>query len=58
MPNKDIVLGTQGRSFPKVFDGAQKALRLVYGMEMVELPPRDKVTKEEKRKGKLMHGVV
>lgn len=50
---KEKVLGDQGRAFRKVFDGAQNTLRLVFGMEMVELPVRDKLTKEEKRKGEL-----
>ncbi|KAK2601015.1 hypothetical protein N8I77_010498 [Diaporthe amygdali] len=47
---KEKVLGDQSRSFRRVFDGAQKTLRAVFGMEMVELPVRDKLTKEEKRK--------
>lgn len=47
---KEKVLGDQGRAFKKVFEGAQKQLRAVFGMEMVELPARDKLTKEEKRK--------
>lgn len=37
-----------------MFEGAQSTLRAIFGMQMVELPVRDKVTKEEKRKGK--HG--
>jgi hypothetical protein len=45
------VLGDRSRAFRRVFDGAQKTLRAVFGMEMVELPVRDKLTKEEKRKG-------
>ncbi|KAG8166841.1 hypothetical protein KVR01_002530 [Diaporthe batatas] len=47
---KEKVLGDRSRSFRRVFDGAQKTLRAVFGMEMVELPVRDKLTKEEKRK--------
>ncbi|KAJ4386676.1 hypothetical protein N0V93_009574 [Gnomoniopsis smithogilvyi] len=47
---KEKVLGDQGRAFRRVFDGAQQTLRLVFGMEMVELPVKDKLTKEEKRK--------
>lgn len=46
------VLGDQGRAFRRIFDGAQITLRTVFGMEMVELPVKDKLTKEEKRKGK------
>lgn len=48
---KEKVLGDEGRAFRRVFDGAQQTLRLVFGMEMVELPVKDKLTKEEKRKG-------
>lgn len=48
---KEKVLGDQGRAFRRIFDGAQKTLQLVFGMEMVELPIKDKLTKEEKRKG-------
>ncbi|KAI3398589.1 hypothetical protein diail_8937 [Diaporthe ilicicola] len=47
---KEKVLGDQSRAFRRVFDGAQKTLRGVFGMEMVELPVRDKLTKEDKRK--------
>lgn len=47
-----LVLGDQGRAFRRVFEGAQKTLRQVFGMEMVELPVKDKLTKDEKRKGK------
>ncbi|KAJ4410587.1 hypothetical protein N0V82_009209 [Gnomoniopsis sp. IMI 355080] len=47
---KEKVLGDEGRAFRRVFDGAQQTLRLVFGMEMVELPVKDKLTKEEKRK--------
>ncbi|KAJ9155429.1 Non-structural maintenance of chromosome element 3 [Pleurostoma richardsiae] len=47
---KEKVLGNQGRAFKRVFSGAQKQLRMVFGMEMVELPTRDRFTKEEKRK--------
>lgn len=46
------VLGDQGRAFKRVFEGAQATLRSVFGMEMVELPARDKLTNEERRKGK------
>lgn len=50
--NGNLVLADQGRAFKRVFEGAQETLRLIFGMQMVELPVRDKVTKEEKRKGK------
>lgn len=53
--NDQAVLGDQGRAFRRVFEGAQKTLRQVFGMEMVELPVKDKLTKEEKRKGKHTH---
>lgn len=44
------VLGTQGRQFKVVFEGAQLALRQTFGMEMVELPAKEKVTMEAKRR--------
>ncbi|KAH6630207.1 MAGE family-domain-containing protein [Chaetomium sp. MPI-SDFR-AT-0129] len=49
---RDKVLGSQGRAFKKVFAGAQKQLRATFGMEMVELPTRDRntLTAEQKRK--------
>ena len=43
------VLGTSSRQFRTVFDGAQLALRRTFGMEMVELPARDKVTVSQRR---------
>ncbi|RDA94004.1 hypothetical protein CP533_5025 [Ophiocordyceps camponoti-saundersi (nom. inval.)] len=46
---KERVLGNQGRSFKKVFDLAQKQLRAVWGMELRELPVREKMTLHEKR---------
>ncbi|KAK4649573.1 uncharacterized protein QC761_120190 [Podospora bellae-mahoneyi] len=49
---REKVLGTNGRQFKTAFAGAQKQLRAVFGMEMVELPARDKnlMTTEQKRK--------
>lgn len=52
---RDKVLGAHGRSFRRIFDGAQKQLRAVFGMEMVELPVRDKTTlsvEEQRRAAK------
>lgn len=46
------VLVSQGRQFRKVFEEAQIELQSVFGMEMVELPAREKVTLQERR-GKL-----
>lgn len=47
------VLGAQqGRQFKSVFEDAQTQLRSVFGMEMVELPAREKVTVREKRSQK------
>ena len=44
------VLGSGGgRAFKNVFNAAQQQLRAVFGMEMVELPVRDKVTLAQKR---------
>ncbi|KAH6992557.1 MAGE family-domain-containing protein [Fusarium venenatum] len=46
---KERVLGNQGRSFRRILDLAQKQLREFWGMEMRELPVREKVTLQEKR---------
>ncbi|KAI9724651.1 MAG: hypothetical protein M1828_003520 [Chrysothrix sp. TS-e1954] len=43
------VLGTSSRQFKRVFEGAQLALRQTFGMEMVELPAKEKVTISQKR---------
>ncbi|TVY86995.1 Non-structural maintenance of chromosome element [Lachnellula willkommii] len=43
------VLGKQPRSFKHIFEAAQKQLRTKFGMEMVELPQREKVTLKAKR---------
>lgn len=44
-----IVIGKQRGSFRRVFEGAQEQLRSKFGMEMVELPAREKTTMKEKR---------
>ena len=44
-----LVIGKQRRSFKRVFEAAQKQLQKKFGMEMVELPAREKVTMREKR---------
>ncbi|KAJ4140337.1 hypothetical protein NW768_001696 [Fusarium equiseti] len=46
---KERVLGNQGRSFRRIFEMAQKQLREYWGMEMRELPVREKVSLQEKR---------
>lgn len=51
--NHSTVLGEKGRSFKRVFALAQKQLRLVWGMELRELPVKEKMTLHEKRKGLL-----
>ena len=44
------VLGEQGsRQFKLVFEGAQKLLRERFGMQMVELPAKEKVTISQRR---------
>ncbi|OJJ47584.1 hypothetical protein ASPZODRAFT_63668 [Penicilliopsis zonata CBS 506.65] len=44
------VLGEQGsRQFKTVFEGAQKALRTRFGMELVELPVKEKLTLTQRR---------
>ncbi|KAI1434133.1 MAGE protein [Xylaria sp. CBS 124048] len=47
---KERVLGPHGRAFRKVFDGAQEQLQKVFGMEMAELPLREKRTIKDKQK--------
>jgi hypothetical protein len=44
-----IVLAKQRVPFKKVFELAQVQLKTVFGMEMVELPAREKVSLKEKR---------
>jgi melanoma-associated antigen len=46
---REKVLGNNPRSFKRVFDGAQLQLRQVFGMEMVELPVKEKRTLKEKQ---------
>ncbi|KAG6014676.1 hypothetical protein E4U54_004972 [Claviceps lovelessii] len=43
------VLGNQGRSFKRIFSLAQQQLRHVWGMELRELPVREKMSLQEKR---------
>lgn len=43
------VLGTNGRQFKHVWNKAQSNLRDVFGMEMRELPAKEKVTLQQKR---------
>lgn len=43
------VLGPNGRQFKSVFSEAQRQLREVFGMEMVELPAKEKVTLQQRR---------
>ncbi len=45
----NLVLGSNARSFKAVFEGAQDKLRTVFGMEMEELPVREKRTLKEKQ---------
>ncbi|KAI0906147.1 MAGE protein [Ustulina deusta] len=46
---RDKVLGTHARSFRRVFDAAQEQLQKVFGMEMAELPVREKRTLKDKQ---------
>ncbi|KAI1198277.1 MAGE protein [Nemania serpens] len=46
---RDKVLGAHARSFRRVFDAAQEQLQKVFGMEMVELPVREKRTLKDKQ---------
>lgn len=44
-----IVLGAQTRQFKMVFSEAQSELKAVFGMQMTELPLREKVTLQQRR---------
>lgn len=44
-----VVLGTHGRQFKAVFQEAQLQLRATFGMEMTELPLKEKVTLQQRR---------
>ncbi|KAG6036561.1 hypothetical protein E4U19_003181 [Claviceps sp. Clav32 group G5] len=46
---KERVLQNRGRSFKKIFNLAQQQLRQVWGMELRELPVREKMSLQEKR---------
>lgn len=46
---REKVLGDNARSFKKIFDIAQVQLRQVFGMEMAELPVKEKRTLKEKQ---------
>lgn len=43
------VLGSHGRQFRAVFDAAQLALRQTFGMELIELPAREKISLKDRR---------
>ncbi|KAL9056520.1 MAG: hypothetical protein Q9162_002896 [Coniocarpon cinnabarinum] len=45
----DKALSHRSRAFKSVFDATQLALRQTFGMEMVELPAKEKVTLKDKR---------
>lgn len=45
----DKVLGSEGRKYKQIFNQAQVQLRNVFGMEMVELPAREKLTMQQRR---------
>lgn len=44
-----VVMSKQRVPFRRVFEQAQKQLRAKFGMEMVELPVKEKITMKEKR---------
>jgi hypothetical protein len=52
------VLGTNTRMFKHVFEAANSQLMDVFGMQMVELPSREKVTVRQKRGEFFSHGGV
>jgi hypothetical protein len=43
------VLGTNSRAFKEVFQRAQHELELVFGMRLVELPVKERVTLQQRR---------
>ncbi|KAI0112847.1 MAGE-domain-containing protein [Daldinia grandis] len=47
---RDKVLGSNTRSFKRVFEGAQAQLQQVFGIEMAELPVKEKRTLKEKQR--------
>lgn len=49
LTNLTIVLGSQNRLFKEIFDQAQKELRHIFGMELVELPMREKIKLSQRR---------
>jgi hypothetical protein len=51
------VLGGHSRKFNIVFDEAQAQMRAILGMEMMELPQKEKVTLQQ-RKGTLRNNIM
>ena len=47
--DKPVIGKQRGNNFRKVFGAAQDQLRAKFGMEMMELPGKEKVTIKEKR---------
>ncbi|KAI1392229.1 MAGE-domain-containing protein [Hypoxylon trugodes] len=47
---RDKVLGSNARSFKRVFEESQAELQRIFGMEMLELPVKEKRTLREKQK--------
>jgi DNA-binding PadR family transcriptional regulator len=47
--SEKVLSKNDGRSFKSVFNAAQQQLRAVFGMELVELPAREKITLQQKR---------
>lgn len=46
---RQVVLGVHSRQFRQVFDAANNQLLDTFGMEMVELPNKEKTTMRQKR---------
>jgi hypothetical protein len=54
--NTSTVFGKHKVSFKRIFDAAQTQLRAKFGMEMKELPQRERVTLKDRRgKAYLLH---
>ena len=47
--NKAVIGKQRGNNFRKIFAAAQDQLRAKFGMELIEVPSKEKVTMKEKR---------
>jgi len=47
--NRAVIGKQRGNNFKRIFDSAQQQLRTKFGMEMVVLPAKEKITLKDKR---------